>query len=91
LFAKHDDVAYNYGSGLFETKEVHKIGILDIRILNADRNDENILLREKEGHEGKKRFELIPIDHGLSLPDRFIICRDDVVWMFWNQSKEAFS
>lgn len=82
MFAKHNDVAYNYGPSLFETEEVHKVGILDIRILNADRNDENILLKKKEKKEGEKiNFELIPIDHGLSLPDKFNICRDSVIWM----------
>ena len=45
MFAQHDDAAYNYSSNIFEVDEVHKIAILDIRILNADRNDENILLR----------------------------------------------
>lgn len=27
-------------------REVHKIGILDIRIVNCDRNEENILVRK---------------------------------------------
>jgi len=49
---------------MFEIEEVHKIGILDVRILNADRNDENMLVKKNNG-----KFELIPIDHGLSLPD----------------------
>lgn len=47
MFATHNDVAYNYGSNMFDIEEVHKIAILDIRILNADRNDENILIRKE--------------------------------------------
>lgn len=47
MFVEHDDAAYNYGPGKFETEEIHKIGILDIRILNADRNDENILIKKE--------------------------------------------
>ena len=42
----HDDVVANYGYGVFQTDEVHKIGILDIRILNCDRNEENILVKK---------------------------------------------
>lgn len=78
MFAQHDDVAYNYGSNMFGTEEMHKIAILDIRILNADRNDENMLVKKRNS-----RLELIPIDHGLSLPDTIDICRDNVIWMDW--------
>ena len=86
IFAKHDDVAYNFGSNTWSTDEVHKIGILDIRILNADRNDENILIKKIDKDDlqkNEKKYELIPIDHGLSLPDSFTICRDNVIWMDW--------
>lgn len=31
---------------MFQTDEVHKVGILDIRILNCDRNEENILVKK---------------------------------------------
>lgn len=62
-------------------REVHKIAILDIRILNMDRNEENILiekyyillyvyiflLRSKKNDE--TYYRMIPIDHGLSFPD----------------------
>lgn len=51
-FIKSNDVAANYGSCLFSIeyyynvnfRDVHRIGILDIRILNCDRNDENLLV-----------------------------------------------
>ena len=43
---KHDDVAGNYGPKMFSTDDVHRIAILDIRILNCDRNEENILVRK---------------------------------------------
>ena len=65
------------GSNQFDIEEVHKIGILDIRILNCDRNEANILVRKlailgKEKMKGKL-LKLIPIDHGLSFPDNFEI------------------
>lgn len=60
------------GSNQFDIEEVHKIGILDIRIINCDRNEANILVKKLIHKETKKKFfKLIPIDHGLSLPDNF--------------------
>ena len=37
-FMESNDIAGNMGSNQFDTEEVHKIGILDLRILNCDRN-----------------------------------------------------
>lgn len=51
---------------MFSVEEVHKIGLLDVRILNCDRNDENILIKKVND-----KLVLIPIDHGLSFPDSF--------------------
>eukprot|EP01016_Furgasonia_blochmanni_P038025 TRINITY_DN4550_c0_g1_i10.p1 TRINITY_DN4550_c0_g1~~TRINITY_DN4550_c0_g1_i10.p1 ORF type:complete len:749 (+),score=202.58 TRINITY_DN4550_c0_g1_i10:68-2248(+) len=90
-FVKHDDVAGNFGYSAFPTDQVHKIAILDIRILNCDRNEENILVRRHKGKDGKHWNELIPIDHGLSLPDCFDVCDYEIVWMSWPQAKEPFS
>lgn len=56
MFVDHEDAAYNYGPSVFDIEEVHKIGILDIRILNADRNDENILLKTKSSSDGNQRL-----------------------------------
>ena len=43
-FVKADDAASNFSSDLFSVDEVHKIGVLDIRTMNLDRNDGNILV-----------------------------------------------
>ena len=43
-FIEKSDVAANFSSDIFDIEQIHKIGILDIRILNCDRNDENILV-----------------------------------------------
>ena len=37
-FVESHDIVGNMGSNQFDVEEVHKIGILDIRILNCDRN-----------------------------------------------------
>lgn len=73
------------------SRDVHRIAILDIRILNCDRNEENILVKKcfssqqskttllkkdnSKPSKPKVEFELIPIDHGLSFPDSMSICR----------------
>ena len=38
-FVQHDDTIGNFGASCFSVEEIHKIAILDIRILNCDRND----------------------------------------------------
>jgi hypothetical protein len=63
-FVKSEGPVENFSSNLFSKDEVHKIGILDLRILNLDRNASNILV-QKSGSS----YKLIPIDHGLSIPD----------------------
>lgn len=45
-FVRADDTASNYSYDLFSVDEVHKIGVLDLRIFNLDRNDGNILVRK---------------------------------------------
>ena len=80
------EVVENFAEQNFAIREVHKIGILDIRILNCDRNSGNVLVsRDEYG-----RYELNPIDHGLSLPEKIEITRDSWVWLNWKQSKQPF-
>lgn len=46
LYVTHNDMVGDYGPSMFNTKEVQKIAILDLRIINCDRNEENILVRK---------------------------------------------
>jgi hypothetical protein len=58
-YVVHDDVAGDLSPDLFAVKEVHKIGILDIRCVNTDRNEGNILVRygkSKSEYERKDGF-----------------------------------
>jgi len=75
----------DFGMSVFSVSSVHRIGILDVRIINLDRNDGNLLVTDS------KRPKLIPIDHGLSLPDRLEVYTSDVVWMDWPQAKKPFA
>jgi len=72
------------GTSRYTVEDVHNIGILDIRILNVDRNEENMLVL-KQGD----RYRLVPIDHTYILP----YALDDVYlgWMYWKQAKVPFS
>jgi len=83
-FVHNDGASWDIGPGSFPVHEVHKIGVLDMRIFNNDRHGGNILL--KQGSNGV--CELVPIDHGLSLsPSLEHGCFE---WLMWPRSKQPF-
>lgn len=67
--------------------DVHKVAILDIRTLNADRNSANLLVRRKPDNS----LELVPIDHGYCLRTVSDVCWFDWCWLDWPQLKEPIS
>lgn len=69
--------------------EVHRIAVLDIRIMNADRNTANLLCRRNP--EDPDTFELIPIDHGYCLRTVADVCWFDWCWLDWPQLKQPIS
>lgn len=69
--------------------EVHKIAILDIRIMNADRNVANILCQRIP--EDPDHFRLVPIDHGYSLRSKCDVAWFDWCWLDWPQMKQPLS
>ncbi len=93
-FVKSNGVVADYSYTLFSVEEAHKIMILDFRILNCDRNDENILLIKKNKKQSKKNevyYKLIPIDHALSFPSCLEIGDFDICWMSWSQAEKPFT
>ena len=60
--------------------EVQKIALLDMRLLNADRNEGNLLYRKT-----KNGIQLIPIDHGMCLGRALGISQAEVVWTTYPQ------
>ncbi|KAL7618505.1 hypothetical protein Lser_V15G00594 [Lactuca serriola] len=87
-FIPHDFDASDHGASSFSISDVHRIGILDVRILNTDRHAGNLLVRKvNDGNFGE--VKLIPIDHGLCLPE----CLEDPYfeWIHWPQSSIPFS
>lgn len=72
--------AEDVGSSLFSVEDVQKIAILDILLVNCDRNGGNILVHP-ETHR------LVPIDHSFSLPDYFHV--RDLRWFEWMNYRQS--
>ena len=89
-FIPHDFDASDHGTSSFPVAAVHRIGILDIRILNTDRHAGNLLVRKLNDSAGRfAQVELIPIDHGLCLPESL---EDPYFeWIHWPQASIPFS
>ncbi|XP_063941614.1 phosphatidylinositol 4-kinase gamma 7-like [Daucus carota subsp. sativus] len=88
-FIPHDFDASDHGTSNFPVASVHRIGILDIRILNTDRHGGNILVRELKAFGRFGEVEIFPIDHGLCLPENL---EDPYFeWIHWPQASIPFS
>jgi phosphatidylinositol 4-kinase type 2 len=66
-------------------EELHKIAILDIRVMNADRNAANLLVRRCPDNS----LKLIPIDHGFCLRSVSDVSWMDWCWLDWPQLKQV--
>jgi len=80
------DTVGDFSPHLFSARQVHKIGLMDMRFLNMDRNDSNILVVRRHSDE----YHLVPIDHGLCFPDRIEVGWCDWVWWDWPQTLLPF-
>lgn len=90
-YIPHDFDASDHGTSSFPVTAVHRIGILDVRIFNTDRHAGNLLVRKLESGVGRfgGQMELIPIDHGLCLPESL---EDPYFeWIHWPQASIPFS
>ncbi|XP_034673092.1 phosphatidylinositol 4-kinase gamma 7-like [Vitis riparia] len=88
-FIPHDFDAGDHGTSSFPVAAVHRIGILDVRIFNTDRHAGNLLVRKLDGVGTFGQAELIPIDHGLCLPESL---EDPYFeWIHWPQASIPFS
>lgn len=91
---------------MFSKDEVHKIAVLDLRLLNLDRNECNILVKSGHPHcqidcchcsarsdntDNKSCWSLVPIDHGLSIPDILEVSDSEIAWLGFDQAEEPFS
>jgi len=53
-FCDNEGPIENFSSSIFSKDEIHKIAILDLRILNIDRNECNILVKKTFDDKGQK-------------------------------------
>jgi len=82
-FIQNAESTEEYGPSLYSVEDVHRIALLDIRIVNCDRNSENILVRTE-----LNKCRLIPIDHAFSLPAYTSFDNlKHFEWMNYRQSK----
>eukprot|EP01004_Peranema_trichophorum_P008426 NODE_717_length_2424_cov_35.826597_g616_i0.p1 GENE.NODE_717_length_2424_cov_35.826597_g616_i0~~NODE_717_length_2424_cov_35.826597_g616_i0.p1 ORF type:complete len:689 (-),score=106.40 NODE_717_length_2424_cov_35.826597_g616_i0:248-2314(-) len=76
--------SWDLGPSVFSVNDVHRIGILDIRLCNSDRHGGNLLFRRD-----KTGGRLFPIDHAYVLP--LNLADLEFEWLTWPQSKIQFS
>lgn len=88
VYVENNGDAEDYGAGVFEKEQAHKIAAFDIRILNHDRHAGNILVVKST--TSTTGYDLIPIDHGYILPDG-VHSVPKPVWMNWHLMKEEIS
>ncbi|KAK1408515.1 hypothetical protein QVD17_40357 [Tagetes erecta] len=88
-YVEHETDAGDLGPSRFSVCSVHRIGILDIRLLNLDRHAGNMLVKNLHSNYVAGTAELVPIDHGFCLPESL----DDPYfeWLHWPQASMPFS
>lgn len=90
-FVRHECDTTEMGTSLFNKKDVHRIGILDIRLFNTDRHGGNILVKSVKNtlpSLQKNQYQLIPIDHGFALPEG--LEPPYFEWQHWPQAMLPF-
>mmetsp|Transcript_5609 Transcript_5609/g.12420 ORF Transcript_5609/g.12420 Transcript_5609/m.12420 type:complete len:688 (-) Transcript_5609:1735-3798(-) len=95
-FVSHECDTSEMGPSRFSVKDVHRIGILDIRLFNTDRHAGNMLVRVSRDSSANLKsriadaqYELIPIDHGFCLPETLEAPYFE--WLHWPQTMLPFS
>ena len=91
-FVEHKCDAGEMSASHFSADNVHRIGVLDIRLLNCDRHSGNLLVCEGGGSGAGSfaaPYTLVPIDHGYALPEA--LDNPYFEWLFWPQTSVPFS
>ena len=85
VYKRNDGVSSDVASCKFIKSQVWSIALLDMRILNLDRHDANLLIKRRKD----SLYDLIPIDHGYCLPTgRINIGWCDWCWWDWPYIRE---
>lgn len=98
-FVSHDCDTSELGPSRFATRDVHRIGLLDIRLFNTDRHAGNMLVRKPRAGSSVNlnaltrlvdaQYELVPIDHGFCLPEALEAPYFE--WLYWPQAMIPFN
>ncbi|KAK8952967.1 putative phosphatidylinositol 4-kinase type 2-beta [Platanthera guangdongensis] len=90
-FIPHEFDAGDLGPSRFSVASVHRIGILDVRLLNTDRHAGNLLVQKQSMSKNYREeiVDLVPIDHGLCLPE--LLGDPYFEWLHWPQASVPFS
>lgn len=103
-YVVHECSSWDLAPHMYSVEDVHRIGILDIRLFNTDRHGGNILVSKKRqrkqqtpqslhrsagGAADEACFSLVPIDHGFTFPTS--LCEANFEWLFWPQTRKPFS
>jgi len=88
-FVENNGSSEDVSTSFFPVEEVHRIGILDLHLMNVDRNEGNILIKKRKDDK-KCSYGLIPIDHGFCIPKYTQIDGTYWAWLNWPQSKVPF-
>ncbi|EFJ48401.1 hypothetical protein VOLCADRAFT_60591, partial [Volvox carteri f. nagariensis] len=100
-FVTHECDTSEMGPSRFSIRDVHRIGILDLRLFNTDRHAGNMLVRTprtaasastadlRRSMASDAPYELIPIDHGFCLPETLEAPYFE--WLHWPQTMLPFS
>src|SRR5690606_17228551 len=86
-YVENEGTAEDIGPSAIPAEEVHKLGILDLRVVNLDRHLGNILV----SREASGTIRLVPIDHSYILPDYRELSDLYFEWLYWPQTKIPFS
>jgi hypothetical protein len=95
-FVHHECDTSEMGPSRFSARDVHHIGILDVRLFNTDRHAGNMLVRTSKESCGNlaarivdSGYELVPIDHGFCLPE--MLEAPYFEWLHWPQAMLPFT
>lgn len=90
-FVDSECSAEDMGPLKFSVPEVHKVGILDVRLFNTDRHAGNILLHKPANGSSSSTYAMTPIDHGFCLPSFRHLDNATFDWLQWPQAQFPFT
>jgi len=90
LFVPSASPSGDFGASAFDLSQVQSIAALDMRLINTDRHDGNLLVQRSslDHATGTHKFVLVPIDHGNCLPENLEVACFEWAWLGWPQANK---